>query len=132
MFIKKEKINGQVSQKLKDMVIAEKQPICLDEHDIKQVVDNKNGYAYICIQEDEEQTEFLENALEELTTQDGIKESTYYLLSIQFPSNKELGMEEMTIINNFMETPENDFELKWGVAQLEENAKARIILIVTI
>ena len=132
MIIKKELIKGQVSQELKDMVIADKQPICLDEHDIKQVVDNKNGYAYICIQEDEEQTEFLKNALKELTTQDGIKESTYYLLSIQFPSNKELGMEEMTIINNFMETPENDFELKGGVAQLEENAKARIILIVTI
>lgn len=132
MIIKKKMIKGQVSQELKDMVIADKQSICLDEHDIKQVVDNKNGYAYICIQEDEEQTEFLENALKELTTQDGVKESTYYLLSIQVPGNKGLGMEEMTIINNFMETPENDFELKWGIAQLEENAKSRIILIVTI
>lgn len=95
-------------------------------------MDNKNGYAYICIQEDEEQTEFLENALKELRIQDGVKEATYFLLSVQFPGNKGLGMEEMTIINNFMETLENDFELKWGIAQLDENAKSRIILIVTI
>lgn len=132
MIIKKEMIKGQVSQELKDMVIADKQSICLDEHDIKQVVDNKNGYAYICIQEDEEQTEFLENALKKLRTKDGVKEATYFLLSVQFPGNKGLGMEEMNIINNFMETLENDFELKWGIAQLEENAKSRIILIVTI
>lgn len=35
----------------------------------------------------------------------------------------------MNHINDFMDSLEDDFELKWGIAQLEEKAKMRIILL---
>ena len=40
-------------------------------------------------------------------------------------------MEDMNYVNDFMDSLGDDFELKWGIGQLEEGAKMRIILLVS-
>ena len=42
----------------------------------------------------------------------------------------KLSVDDMNQVNDFMDKMGEDFEIKWGLTQLEDGAKIRIILIV--
>lgn len=130
MKIKQEPFEGQISEELTNWIIGRKQLINLDENDIKQVVDNHKGYTFICEQEEEDYTTFMKKGFKELSSKEEIKKSKFILINLETSGNL-LNMEDMQLINDFMENIEDDFELKWGITQIEEDARKRIILIVS-
>lgn len=110
------------------MILTPNQLVGLDEMDIKQVVNRRKGKAFIFKQEEEDGPTFMKNSFKVLKEKEEVKGSKYILISIQ-TTGSTLNMEDMNHINDFMDSLEDDFELKWGIAQLEEKAKMRIILL---
>lgn len=127
MNVKEEKFEGQLSMELTNMIVTPNQLIGLNENDIKQVVNRSKGKAFIFEQEEDGPT-FMKNSFKALKEKEEVKGSKYILISIQ-TTGSTLNMEDMNHINDFMDSLEDDFELKWGIAQLEEKAKMRIILL---
>ena len=130
MNVKEEKFEGQLSMELTNMILTPNQLVGLDEMDIKQVVNRRKGKAFIFKQEEEDGPTFMKNSFKVLKEKEEVKGSKYILISIQ-TTGSTLNMEDMNHINDFMDSLEDDFELKWGIAQLEEGAKMRIILLVS-
>lgn len=130
MNVKEESFEGQLSPELTNMIVTPPQIIGLDETDIKHVVNRCEGKAIIFEQEEEEYHTFIKNSFKVLGEKDDVKDGKKFLLSIQSTGNT-LNMEDMNHVNKFMESLGDDFELKWGIAQLEEEAKMRIIFLAT-
>lgn len=128
MNVKEESFEGQLSPELTNMIVTPPQIIGLDKTDIKHVVNRSKGKAIIFEQEEEEYPIFIKNSFKVLGEKDDVKDGKKFLLSIQSTGNT-LNMEDMNYVNKFMESLGDDFELKWGIAQLEEGAKMRIIFL---
>lgn len=128
MNVKEEVFEGQLSMELTNMILTPNQLVGLDEMDIKQVVNRRKGKAFIFEQEEEDGPTFMKNSFKTLKEKEEVKGSKYILISIH-TTGSTLNMEDMNHINNFMDSLEDDFELKWGIAQLKEGAKMRIILL---
>ena len=128
MNVKEEKFEGQLSMELTNMILTPNQLVGLDEMDIKQVVNRRKGKAFIFKQEEGDGPTFMKNSFKVLKEKEEVKGSKYILISIQ-TTGSTLNMEDMNHINDFMDSLEDDFELKWGIAQLEEKAKMCIILL---
>lgn len=127
MNVKEEVFEGQLSMELTNMILTPNQLVGLDEMDIKQVVNRRKGKAFIFEQEEDGPT-FMKNSFKTLKEKEEVKGSKYILISIH-TTGSTLNMEDMNHINDFMDSLEDDFELKWGIAQLKEGAKMRIILL---
>lgn len=130
MNIKEEQFEGQLPIELTNMIVTPNQLIGLDEKDIKHVVNRSKGTAFIFEQEEEDYPTFMKNSFKTLGEKDEVKGGKYILLSIQ-TTGSTLNMEDMNYVNDFMDSLDDDFELKWGIGQLEEGAKMRIILLVS-
>ena len=130
MNVKEEKFEGQLSMELTNMILTPNQLVGLDEMDIKQVVNRRKGKAFIFKQEEEDGPTFMKNSFKVLKEKEEVKGSKYILISIQ-TTGSTLNMEDMNHINDFMDSLGDDFELKWGIGQLEEGAKMRIMLLVS-
>ena len=130
MNIKEEAFEGQLPTELTNMIVTPNQLIGLDEADIKQVVSRSKGKAFILEQEEEDYPTFMENSFKALGEKEEVKGGKYFLLSIQ-TTGSSLNMDDMNHVNDFMDSLGEDFELKWGIAQLKEEAKMRIILLVS-
>ena len=130
MNIKEEAFEGQLPTELTNMIVTPNQLIGLDEADIKQVVSRSKGKAFILEQEEEDYPTFMGNSFKALGEKEEVKGGKYFLLSIQ-TTGSSLNMDDMNHVNDFMDSLGEDFELKWGIAQLEEGAKMRIILLVS-
>lgn len=130
MNIKEETFEGQLPAELTNMIVTPNQIIGLDEADIKHVVSRSKGKAFILEQEEEDYPTFMKNSFKALGEKEEVKDGKYFLLSIQ-NTGSGLNMEDMNHANDFMDSLGEDFELKWGIAQLKEGAKMRIILLVS-
>lgn len=130
MNIKEEQFEGQLPIELTNMIVTPNQLIGLDEKDIKHVVNRSKGTAFIFEQEEEDYPTFMKNSFKTLGEKDEVKGGKYFLLSIQ-TTGSTLNMEDMNYVNDFMDGLGDDFELKWGIGQLKEGAKMRIILLVS-
>ena len=130
MNIKEETFEGQLSTELTNQIVTPNQLIGLDEKDIKQVVNRRKGKAFIIEQEEEDYPTFMKTSFKALGEKEEVKDGKYFLLSIQ-TTGRTLNMEDMNHVNDFMDSLGDDFELKWGIAQLKEGATMRIILLVS-
>jgi len=130
MNIKEEAFEGQLPAELTNMIVTPNQIIGLDEADIKQVANRRKGKAFILEQEEEDYPTFMKSSFKALGEKEEVKAGQYFLLSIQ-TTGSTLNMEDMNHVNDFMDSLGEDFELKWGIAQLKEGAKMRIILLVS-
>ena len=130
MNIKEVEFEGQLPIELTNMIVTPNQLIGLDEKDIKHVVNGGKGKAFIFEQEEEDYPTVRKNSFKTLGEKDEVKGGKYILLSIQ-TTGSTLNMEDMNYVNDFMDSLGDDFELKWGIGQLEEGAKMHIILLVS-
>lgn len=112
------------------MIVSGNQLIGLDENDIKQMVEDRNGHVFICEQENEAHDDFIKEALKQLASKQEVTSSKHILLSLQTDGSDGLSMDDMNQVNDFMDKMGEDFEIKWGLTQLEDGAKIRIILLV--
>ena len=128
MNVKEEIFEGQLSTELTNMIVTPNQLIGLDEKDIKQVVNRRKGKAFLIEQEEEDYPTFMKNSFKVLGEKEEVKDGKYFLLSLQ-TTGSTLNMEDMNHVNDFMDSLGDDFELEWGIAQLKEGAKMRIILL---
>lgn len=129
MKISQNPFSGKISEELTSMIISGNSLIGLDESDIKQVVENRNGHVFICEQENEAHDDFIKEALDQLTSKQEVTSSKHILLSLQTEASDGLSMDDMNQVNDFMDKLGEDFEIKWGLTQLEDGEKIRIILL---
>lgn len=129
MKISQNPFSGKISEELTSMIISGNSLIGLDESDIKQVVENRNGHVFICEQENEAHDDFIKEALDQLASKQEITSSKHILLSLQTEASDGLSMDDMNQVNDFMDKLGEDFEIKWGLTQLEDGEKIRIILL---
>lgn len=129
MKISQNPFSGKISEELTSMIISGNSLISLDESDIKQVVENRNGHVFICEQENEAHDDFIKEALDQLTSKQEVTSSKHILLSLQTEASDGLSMDDMNQVNDFMDKLGEDFEIKWGLTQLEDGEKIRIILL---
>lgn len=129
MKISQNPFSGKISEELNSMIISGNSLIGLDESDIKQVVENRNGHVFICEQENEAHDDFIKEALDQLASKQEVTSSKHILLSLQTEVSDGLSMDDMNQVNDFMDKLGEDFEIKWGLTQLEDGEKIRIILL---
>lgn len=129
MKISQNPFSGKISEELTSMIISGNSLIGLDESDIKQVVENRNGHVFICEQENEAHDDFIKEALDQLASKQEVTSSKHILLSLQTEASDGLSMDDMNQVNDFMDKLGEDFEIKWGLPQLEDGEKIRIILL---
>lgn len=129
MKISQNPFRGKISEELTSMIISGNSLIGLDESDIKQVVENRNGHVFICEQENEAHDDFIKEALDQLASKQEVTSSKHILLSLQTEASDGLSMDDMNQVNDFMDKLGEDFEIKWGLTQLEDDEKIRIILL---
>ena len=129
MKISQNPFRGKISEELTSMIISGNSLIGLDESDIKQVVENRNGHVFICEQENEAHDDFIKEALDQLASKQEATSSKHILLSLQTEASDGLSMDDMNQVNDFMDKLGEDFEIKWGLTQLEDGEKIRIILL---
>lgn len=129
MKISQNPFSGKISEELTSMIISGNSLIGLDERDIKQVVENRNGHVFICEQENEAHDDFIKEALDQLASKQEVTSSKHILLSLQTETSDGLSMDGMNQVNDFMDKLGEDFEIKWGLTQLEDGEKIRIILL---
>lgn len=129
MKISQNPFSGKISKELTSMIISGNSLIGLDESDIKQVVENRNGHVFICEQENEAHDDFIKEALDQLASKQEVTSSKHILLSLQTETSDGLSMDDMNQVNDFMDKLGEDFEIKWGLTQLEDGEKIRIILL---
>lgn len=129
MKISQNPFSGKISEELTSMIISGNSLIGLDESDIKQVVENRNGHVFICEQENEAHDDFIKEALDQLASKQEVTSSKHILLSFQTEASDGLSMDDMNQVNDFMDKLGEDFEIKWGLTQLEDGEKIRIILL---
>ena len=129
MKISQNPFRGKISEELTSMIISGNSLIGLDESDIKQVVENRNGHVFICEQENEAHDDFIKEALDQLASKQEVTSSKHILLSLQTEASDGLSMDDMNQVNDFMDKLGEDFEIKWGLIQLEDGEKIRIILL---
>lgn len=129
MKISQNPFSGKISEELTSMIILGNSLIGLDESDIKQVVENRNGHVFICEQENEAHDDFIKEALDQLASKQEVTSSKHILLSLQTETSDGLSMDDMNQVNDFMDKLGEDFEIKWGLTQLEDGEKIRIILL---
>lgn len=129
MKISQNPFSGKISEELTSMIISGNSLISLDESDIKQVVENRNGHVFICEQENEAHDDFIKEALDQLASKQEVTSSKHILLSLQTEASDGLSMDDMNQVNDFMDKLGEDFEIKWGLTQLEDGEKIRIILL---
>lgn len=129
MKISQNPFSGKISEELTSMIISGNSLISLDESDIKQVVENRNGHVFICEQENEAHDDFIKEALDQLASKQEVTSSKHILLSLQTETSDGLSMDDMNQVNDFMDKLGEDFEIKWGLTQLEDGEKIRIILL---
>lgn len=129
MKISQNPFSGKISEELTSMIISGNSLIGLDESDIKQVVENRNGHVFICEQENEAHDDFIKEALDQLANKQEVTSSKHILLSLQTEASDGLSMDDMNQVNDFMDKLGEDFEIKWGLTQLEDGEKIRIILL---
>lgn len=129
MKISQNPFRGKISEELTSMIISGNSLIGLDESDIKQVVENRNGHVFICEQENEAHDDFIKEALDQLASKQEVTSSKHILLSLQTEASDGLSMDDMNQVNDFMDKLGEDFEIKWGLTQLEDGEKIRIILL---
>ena len=129
MKISQNPFSGKISEELTSMIISGNSLIGLDESDIKQVVENRNGHVFICEQENEAHADFIKEALDQLASKQEVTSSKHILLSLQTEASDGLSMDDMNQVNDFMDKLGEDFEIKWGLTQLEDGEKIRIILL---
>jgi len=129
MKISQNPFSGKISEELTSMIISGNSLISLDESDIKQVVENRNGHVFICEQENEAHDDFIKEALDQLASKQEVTSSKHILLSLQTEASDGLSMDDMNQVNDFMDKQGEDFEIKWGLTQLEDGEKIRIILL---
>ena len=127
MKISQNPFRGKISEELTSMIISGNSLIGLDESDIKQVVENRNGHVFICEQENEAHDDFIKEALDQLASKQEVTSSKHILLSLQTEASDGLSMDDMNQVNDFMDKLGEDFEIKWGLTQLEDGEKIRII-----
>ena len=130
MKISQNSFSGKLSEELTSMIVSGNQLIGLDENDIKQMVEDRNGHVFICEQENEAHDDFIKEALKQLASKQEVTSSKHILLSLQTEASDGLSMDDMNQVNDFMDKMGEDFEIKWGLTQLEDGAKIRIILLV--
>ena len=130
MKISQNPFRGKISEELTSMIISGNSLIGLDESDIKQVVENRNGHVFICEQENEAHDDFIKEGLDQLASKQEVTSSKHILLSLQTEASDGLSMDDMNQVNDFMDKMGEDFEIKWGLTQLEDDEKIRIILLV--
>ena len=129
MKISQNPFRGKISEELTSMIISGNSLIGLDESDIKQVVENRNGHVFICEQENEAHDDFIKEALDQLASKQEVTSSKHILLSLQTEASDGLSMDDMNQVNDFMDKLGEDLEIKWGLTQLEDGEKIRIILL---
>lgn len=129
MKISQNPFSGKINEELTSMIISGNSLIGLDESDIKQVVENRNGHVFICEQENEAHDDFIKEALDQLASKQEVTSSKHILLSLQTEASDGLSMDDMNQVNDFMDKLGEDFEIKWGLTQLEDGEKIRIILL---
>lgn len=129
MKISQNPFSGKISEELTSMIISGNSLIGLEESDIKQVVENRNGHVFICEQENEAHDDFIKEALDQLACKQEVTSSKHILLSLQTEASDGLSMDDMNQVNDFMDKLGEDFEIKWGLTQLEDGEKIRIILL---
>lgn len=129
MKISQNPFSGKISEELTSMIISGNSLIGLDESDIKLVVENRNGHVFICEQENEAHDDFIKEALDQLASKQEVTSSKHILLSLQTEASDGLSMDDMNQVNDFMDKLGEDFEIKWGLTQLEDGEKIRIILL---
>ena len=129
MKISQNPFSGKISEELTSMIISGNSLIGLDASDIKQVVENRNGHVFICEQENEAHDDFIKEALDQLASKQEVTSSKHILLSLQTEASDGLSMDDMNQVNDFMDKLGEDFEIKWGLTQLEDGEKIRIILL---
>lgn len=129
MKISQNPFSGKISEELTSMIISGNSLIGLDESDIKQVVENRNGHVFICEQENEAHDDFIKEALDQLASKQEVTSSKHILLNLQTEASDGLSMDDMNQVNDFMDKLGEDFEIKWGLTQLEDGEKIRIILL---
>lgn len=129
MKISQNPFSGKISEELTSMIISGNSLIGLDESDIKQVVENRNGHVFTCEQENEAHDDFIKEALDQLASKQEVTSSKHILLSLQTETSDGLSMDDMNQVNDFMDKLGEDFEIKWGLTQLEDGEKIRIILL---
>ena len=129
MKISQNPFSGKISEELTSMIISGNSLIGLDESDIKQVVENRNGHVFICEQENEAHDDFIKEALDQLASKQEVTSSKHILVSLQTEASDGLSMDDMNQVNDFMDKLGEDFEIKWGLTQLEDGEKIRIILL---
>ena len=129
MKISQNPFSGKISEELTSMIISGNSLIGLDESDIKQVVENRNGHVFICEQENEAHDDFIKEALDQLASKQEVTSSKHILFTTQTEVSDGLSMDDMNQVNDFMDKLGEDFEIKWGLTQLEDGEKIRIILL---
>ena len=130
MKISQNLFSGKLSEELTSMIVSGNQLIGLAENDIKQMVEDRNGHVFTCEQENEAHDDFIKEALNQLASKQEVTSSKHILLSLQTEGSDGLSMDDMNQVKDFMDKMGEDFEIKWGLTQLEDDEKIRIILLV--
>lgn len=125
--IKETKVSGSLPQEIYEKLTNTKAKICLDDTDVALCVNGKEGIVIEGLQAEETTKEFLESFFAKLASMEQVKQSTHFLLYVT--SANSVQMEEMEVIGRFVNSLDQDLELKWGLCVKEGNVKTGIIAV---
>ena len=96
--------------------------IGLDRNDVKTILMSKEGILYQAVQDEGvDNSAFMRDFFNELKKKGQVRSCSSMLISLGMSQDNPLTMEDMEIINDFIESFDNDnIEAKWGVKNNEE------------
>ena len=107
--------------------------INIDSNDVKSTLVGREGILYQAVQDDGvDNSTFIRNFFDELKKKDEVLNCTSMLISIEMPCDESLLMEDMDIIQNFVDSLNNEnLDTEWSVGNNEDGEKMKILTMCT-
>lgn len=116
MKIKETVFTEALLDQITERVVSKEAMICIDADDVNRVLVGKSGMMYEARHEDGTHSDFMESFFTELAAKSEVKNSKNVLISIKMDEESPLMMEDMNIINEFMDVFADDTKAIWGLS----------------
>ena len=133
MIIKEQHVNVSQLEEVVRLIENTNNLITLDKDDVKNVLVGKEGMLYQAFQEESvENSTFMKEFFDVLKEKEFVQNCTHMLINIGMIPEDPLMMEDIEIINDFLESIDNEcIELKWGIKNNAEGEPMSILAICT-
>lgn len=131
MKVKEIEITEALLDQITKRLVNNEAIIRLDADDVSKVIAGKNGIMYEAHQEEISQSDFMKSFFNELAVKPQVRNCTNILISIEMDNNNPLMMEDISIINQFMEQLSDDTETIWGVSTNSSDGVMTLLVICT-